>query len=1505
MSVAEERNQPDEIEETNGDLSKGLMMVGLGASAGGLAALRQFFEKTPSDSGLAFVVILHLSPEHESNLAELLQSKTKMPVTQVNETVKVEPNHVYVIPPEKNLMMADGHIRLTERGVDIAHQVPVDLFFRTLASAYKHRAFAVVLSGAGTDGSVGVRLIKEAGGLAIAQDPVEAEYDGMPKSAIQSGAVDFILPVAAIPEKLVAIKENAQRLQLPPLEEKPVEDKTEGELREVLAILRSRTRHDFTNYKRSTLLRRLERRLQVTESENISEYLEYVRHHPEELQGLLRDLLISVTNFFRDPETFEALREKVIPRLFKGKGADDQVRVWVAGCATGEEAFTLAILLTEHADRLSNPPGIQIFATDIDEDAVVAARTSVFPDTIAADISPERLKRFFMKEGQYYRIKREIRERVLFAPHNILRDPPFSKLDLISCRNLLIYINRETQGRVLELFHFALRGEGYLFLGSSESAEGLPALFSPIDKKRRIYQCKPDGNGKPALVMPEHSRRETSRVSPPPQIILPPPGEFSVSELHFRMLESYAPPSVLINSDYEILHLSDHAGRYLRFAGGVPSQNLLKVVHPDLRLELRTLLLTAAHDSDQLHYRSVNVQFNGDSQVINIGVRPVANPNASPRFMLVFFEEDKEAKQPHTMEARSMASAPAIGASDVVWQLEEELERTKHQLHVNMEEYETSNEELRAANEELQAMNEEMRSATEELETSKEELQSVNEELTTVNNELKEKIEENSRTASDLQNLMASTEIGTFFLDRTLRIKLYTPPVEGLFNIIPSDVGRPFAHLTHKLNYPRMAEDAEGVLSDLQTIEREVSSTDGRWFIARLLPFRTMEDHISGVVITFIDITGRKRAEESLRGQNELLAISMEATRAAWGKWDWRTGLSEWSESAKKLFGFESDQDATTEEGWLKRIHPEDLPKVKEHIQQAARDHRDIRMEYRVVRPDGEILCLLSAGRIQYDENDQPLSSTGLVIDLTEHKRVEAELRQSEERLRRSIAIETVGVIYFKSDGQITEANDAFLRMSGYTRADLGKGLMRWDTMTPPEYMTASMKAIEEFETTGRTNPYEKEYIRKDGSRWWALFSASRVSPEEGVEFIIDITDRRHAEEQLRTSEERLRSVVESLKDYAIISMDTVGRIEGWNVGAERMFGYKAEEAMGSSGEIIYTPEDRKRGVFAEEMMTALHKGRAEDERWHLRKNGTRFYVSGLLSPLGDSKPTGFVKVARDLTAQRQATEGLRRAQEELDATVQERTRELHEANEALREEVEERSRVERERLRLLRRIVSTQEEERRRIARELHDQLGQRLTALRLQLEAMSRQQGKRSELRAQLEQLQEIAVQVDSDLDFLAWELRPTILDDFGLTAAITNFAREWSKHIGIKSEFHTTNLEDERLPQEVETNLYRITQEALNNVSKHAGATNVDIILEQRAGNAVLIIEDNGRGFELTSVSSKPGAKGMGLPGIRERAAIIGGTVEIESTPGEGTTIFVRVPIKPETGDLEEGE
>ncbi len=839
------------------------LMVGIGASAGGIQALTQFFEQMSDNPGMAFVVIMHLSPEHDSNLAALLQRHTRMPVAQINESLEVHPNCVYVIPPAKHLAMTDGHIRLTEPEQFKGRRVPIDHFFRTLAETHGPGAVGIVLSGTGADGSSGLTRIKELGGVTMVQDPEEAEHAEMPRNAISTGMVDYVLPVAEMPQQLRSYRENAERIVLPVAEE-PIEIAQIDHLSEILIFLRTRTSHNFAAYKQSTVLRRIERRMQVTNQPTLAEYLALLQTRPGEVQALLRDLLISVTNFFRDRAAWDALDKQVLTRLFAAKNALEPVRVWVAACATGEEAYALAMLLHEQVQRHNQIPNVQIFATDLDERAIAVAREGSYPETIALDVSPERLQRFFVHDGGSYRIRKEIRDSILFAVHDVLKDPPFSRLDLISCRNLLIYLNKEAQSQLLALFHFALKPDGSLFLGMSESTDGVSQLYSPLDKKHHIFARRAIPRGAkpiPSLLIARPDLRMGAAGAAPV-----PPGTISPNELHISLLEQYAPPSIVVNENYDVLHLSRRAGRYLQFVGGEPTYNLVRVIHPALRLDLRSALFTAIHKKKGNETGRIPVHLDGADRLVRIIVRPLEEPAALLGHALVIFDEIEE-----TAEAEQNRLI-LEGMAPVARHLEEETQLLRDQLRGSIEQYETSVEELRASNEELQAMNEELRSASEELETGKEELQAVNEEMQAVNQELKIKVDELSRSNSDLQNLMISTDIGTVFLDRELRIKLYTPAAQRVFNIIPSDINRPLAHITHKLNYGQLVEDAEKVLRQLGATVHELQTSSGESYLVRLLPYRTVEHKIDGVVITLVDITERVRNASERRTLSHDLA---------------------------------------------------------------------------------------------------------------------------------------------------------------------------------------------------------------------------------------------------------------------------------------------------------------------------------------------------------------------------------------------------------------------------------------------------------------------------------------------------------------------------------------------------------------------------------------------------------------------------------------------------------
>lgn len=841
-------------------------VVGIGASAGGVSALKTFFDHLSGEPEMAFVVVQHLAPTHESELPSILQTHTGLPVEQVTDQTRVAPGHVYVIPPGKTLSIEDMKLCLSEPGLPRRERAPIDLFFRSLAESQGKNAVGIVLSGTGSGGAVGLRAINEAGGFTLVQNPSEAEYPSMPRNALATGVVDAVLPLAKLTQRLVELRQTAPRIQLPQRTE-ALSDDEQRVLEKILDTLHTRSGHDFSHYKRSTILRRIHRRMQINNTPTLEKYCEWLQATEDEHEALSQELLISVTHFFRDPEAFEALEEQVVPELFAGRDPDTPIRVWVPGCATGEEAYSIAILLVEQALKENQAFEIQVFATDADETAIEKARTGVYSSPIEGDISSERLRHFFREEAGGYRVRQRLRERVVFAPHNLLKDPPFSNLDLLSCRNLLIYLQQEMQERILDLFHYSLRPSGILFVGPSESLRQSVDLFETVDKTYGIYRRRsvtPRKQDVPRVPLLQPEPGDTDSTEPDGLDA----NSVSYEELHRTLRSAIAPPSLLVTKEHDLVHVSEGAQQFLEYPTGEPTHDVLQIIHSELRTELRTSLFQVFRSDDEgrkKEVRQLHVQLDGEPTPVRLRVRRADDTRAGTVALIVLEEQELE---------RSPAREIDDEAAAKIEHLEDELDQTREQLALTIEEYETQTEDLRASNEELQSMNEELKSTTEELETSKEELQSVNEELVTVNEELQDKNEELTRANSDLKNLMDSTGIGVIFLDEDLHLRRYTPPARDLFSFIPADEGRPLSDLRERIAYDndvRLVEDAEHVLTTHEPTEREIQKEEGQWYLVRFLPYRTEDDEVDGVVITFIDITDRKETEIELRNREEEL----------------------------------------------------------------------------------------------------------------------------------------------------------------------------------------------------------------------------------------------------------------------------------------------------------------------------------------------------------------------------------------------------------------------------------------------------------------------------------------------------------------------------------------------------------------------------------------------------------------------------------------------------------
>ena len=831
-------------------------IVGLGASAGGLEAFELFFRHMPPVSGMAFVLVSHLDPSHASILTEILQRSTAMPVVEVLDQMKVEADHVYVIPPNRDLAIFHGTLQLFVPDQPRGHRMPVDDFFRSLAEDQGSCAIGIILSGTGTDGTLGLRAILGAGGVSLVQQPENAKYSGMPESAINAGYATKVLTVDKMPEVLMA---GLLALNNPPIAAAALT----SNLNRILLQLRSATGHDFSLYKKSTIGRRIERRMSMHDITSMELYSRYLKEHPAESGKLFKELLINVTSFFRDPEAFDALKTEIIPLLLREKPEDYVVRIWVAGCATGEEAYSIAILLAEYMEEVQVNFKVLLFATDLDDDAINIARNGFYPPNIAQDISPERLRRFFVKEDRGFRVKKHIREMVIFAIQNVIKDPPFTRLDLLSCRNLMIYLEPEVQHRLIPAFHYALKAGGVLFLSPSESIGSFPELFSPINRKYKLYRASGTISST-NIVMTGGlvwTRSKNEKVTEQLEIK---PRETNFSELTRRMLlQSYAPASVVTDEKGNILFVHGDTGRYLRPAPGQATLNIIDMAREGLQLHLRNAIQSLANQSLQHTFNhEVTIKNKDEIYQVKLTVRLMPDADKKQKLLLISFQDvvhlAKHSKQPAQLELAR------------VEELEQELSYTRENLQATIEDQQASNEELKSTNEELQSTNEELQSTNEELETSKEELQSVNEELITVNAELQAKIEQLAMMQNDMKNLLDNINIGTLFLDANLRIKRITRDAMKLYRLVDTDIGRSIFDIKSNIAGDDLLSYARGVLETLLPFEREVSTTNGNYYLARIQPYRTLDNVINGVVMTFTDITLRVTAEEQKKQASQL-----------------------------------------------------------------------------------------------------------------------------------------------------------------------------------------------------------------------------------------------------------------------------------------------------------------------------------------------------------------------------------------------------------------------------------------------------------------------------------------------------------------------------------------------------------------------------------------------------------------------------------------------------------
>ena len=1485
-------------------------VVGIGASAGGLRAFQEFFSALPAQPGMAFVLVQHLSPDHESALAGLIQSKTQMVVTQVADHPDVEPNRVYVIPPGKHLEIEDGHLQLTEARRDRGRPAAVDHFFRSLADQMGERAVCVVLSGTGSDGSLGLKAVKERAGLTMAQDPADAEYDGMPQSAIDTDLVDVRGTAAELAEALVAIKDASGHIALPASDRDALPENDHQALQAIFAHLRQRTAHDFVHYKRTTILRRLARRLQVTGQPTLPDYAGYLRKTPDEVQALLRDFLISVTQFFRDGTAFEVLERETIPALFKGKEAQDQVRVWVAGCATGEEAYSVAMLLCEHQDRLDDPPDLQVFATDIDEEALARAREGVYAEVAAADVSADRLRRFFDVEASGVRVKPELRQMVLFARHNLLSDPPFSQLDLVACRNVLIYLNRPVQERVFATFHYALRPGGWLFLGSAEGPEVLSKGFSAADKPARVYRRR-DAAG--LRRVPFRAAGDGRRGEPPsPALPAAPPREGLVERYRDWTLERYAPPRLLVDEHYDVTHVFGDAGAYLVDREGPVSQNVVDKVLRAFRIDLRAALFRAFSAGAATDTAFKRVEVGGRERVTRLHVGPVGGAAASDGQAEVVFIELDPASVTALGASAVDGGAPADGGpphdAAAVARLEQELREARQRLQLTVEEAETSNEELRAANEELQSINEELQSTTEELETSQEELQSTNEELQTVNQELKVKVDELLRVNSDLQNLISSTEIATLFLDRSLELKRYTPRAADLFHVLPSDVGRPFEHLSHRLRDSAFPQAARDVLDSLQPQEADVETDDGRWFSARVSPYRTTDGRIDGVVLTFVDVTEPRRARDeadrwatqqravaalglaALEGETEQDLFERACERAAGALNAPFAKVLRWRADEGDLFleagvgwhaglvGEASVPDTDGSQGGYTLTASE--PVLVEDLDTEARfsgpalltDHRvrsgiSVPIAGRGGQPWGVLGVHDTVPRPFSPDDAQFVQSVANVLaDALRRNENERTIRTQLAEIETVYGSAPVGLAFHDRDLRFRRINAQMADINGVpVEAHIGRSVREIlpslaDQLEPIlEGVIETGDPVLDLEVRGSTPS------APGAERVWLCSYVPQVieGAVEGVSVVVrDITDRTRAESERTAALDELAFVLEGAR-VGVWSRDLATGTVTLDDRAQEITATPAGASIDEIDARIH-PDDLPASQAAVERAVSDGTGQLRLTQ-RIRADGDWRWLEIIGRYVADRGSEGALTgIVMDVSDLRRAESELRALAASLEVRVAQRTAQVRG---------------------LAAELTRAEEAERQRIALVLHDDLQQILFAVQVKMTLVDRSLPEDGPARGVIEQAERLLHQAIQAARTLSVDLSPPVLHSETLAAAL-----DWLGHRVQESHGLAVTVEgDADVAEDLRALLVRAVSELLFNVSKHAGTDRATVTVSHDDDLVRIVVADDGAGFDPDQAADA----GFGLTSVQRRLTLVGGGLSIASQPGRGTRATLTSP------------
>ena len=1228
-------------------------VVGIGGSAGGLDAFTKLLQALPGDTDMAFVVVQHLDPHHTSYLSDILSKATSMPVRNVEDGMPIHPNEVYVIPPNTTMILEDGILRLGPRTPGL--HLPIDAFFESLARVQGGRAIGVILSGTASDGSQGVKAIKEECGITFAQDEASAQHLGMPRNAIATGAIDYVLAPEEIARELARLSEHPYvRPRTRPKEpQAEVLPEGNGDIRKVFRILYSRTKVDFSHYKMNTVRRRIGRRMMIRKIRTLADYARFLEREPGETQELYRDLLISFTSFFRDPRVFDALAVR-LQEILVSRKQTEPFRVWVPGCASGEEVYSLAICLQEMTEALELDTPLQLFGTDISDLALDRARAATYPDSITQEVSAERLRRFFVRIDRGFQVAKSIRESCIFARQDVTSDPPFGHMDLISCRNVLIYVDVSLQRKILPIFHYSLKDTGILLLGSAESIASASDLFFVIDKQAHIYGRKAAPLRLTMTLTPHLSAPAEANG---PIMHTTAQGVDIQKKADLLLQRKYAPPAVVIDADLQILHFRGRTGLYLEPTPGQATLHLLQMARESLARPLRRLIETAAARKVSVREEGIAIEQQGERREIAIEVTPI--PGTTPKesyFVVAFQETPVHMERP---ERSAIAAAPAdrtdadANLEATNRDLERQILELREQLRSMTEDHEAHVEELRASNEEVRSANEELQSTNEELSTTKEELQSANEELTTLNEELQTRNQELNVANADFSNLLTAVNLPFLMLDNQLRLRKFSTAAERFLDIKGFDVGHPITRLSGRIETFPLIESVRKVLDTLRSEDTEIQDRERHWYPVSIRPYRTADNRIDGAIIIFFDIdilkTSLRTAQEALDYAEGLI----ETVREPLVVLDADLRVIRATETFYETFHVSKIE---TEGRFLYDLGNGqwNIPRLRELLGEALfRDHsfQDFEIEHdfphigrRTMRLNAKLIA---------PGSERSRTVLLAMEDVTEqHAQVEIRYQRLFETAKDGI------LICDAETGKIRDVNPFLLQFLGYQRE---------------QFVGRALDALEAFENAGRavqivSEAVSKEIVRRDdvdlrtadGRTVQVDLVANRyaVGSQQVVQINIrDVSARHKAVEALRESEARFRMIVENVGDFALFQMDANGVISAWNVGAERLLGYAEAEMMGQPFERIFTPEDVAAGRHLQEIETAREQGSSEDERWHIRKDGSRFFASGVLTSVRDSagRLRGFTKIMRDVTERHHAERQLHEQQRQLRQSLAEK----------------------------------------------------------------------------------------------------------------------------------------------------------------------------------------------------------------------------------------------------------